>query len=50
MKTCDLLDHVPQLVKAYGKWPSYLYLLLATSTGRRVIFGGCALLILKVFS
>lgn len=22
----ELLDHVPVLVKAYGKWPSYVYL------------------------
>ncbi|MGM4905904.1 hypothetical protein AB8B21_07515 [Tardiphaga sp. 866_E4_N2_1] len=22
----ELLDHVPVLVKAYGKWPSYMYL------------------------
>jgi hypothetical protein len=28
----QLLEHVPTLVKAYGKWPSYLYLLFATAT------------------
>ena len=28
-----LLDHVPQLVKAYGRWPSFLYLLFATARG-----------------
>ncbi|MDA9525418.1 hypothetical protein XI06_35185 [Bradyrhizobium sp. CCBAU 11434] len=22
----ELLDHIPMLVKAYGKWPSYVYL------------------------
>jgi hypothetical protein len=26
-----ILDHVPALVKTYGKWPSYLVLLLATA-------------------
>jgi hypothetical protein len=27
----QLLDHVPALVKAYGKWPSFAYLLFATA-------------------
>ena len=26
-----LLDHVPQLVKAYGRWPSFAYLVFATA-------------------
>ena len=25
-----LLDHLPYLVKTYGKWPSFLYLIVAT--------------------
>jgi hypothetical protein len=29
----QLLNHVPVLVKAYGKWPSFAYLLLATVRG-----------------
>ena len=29
----QLLDHVPELVKAYGKWPSFAYLLVATVRG-----------------
>jgi hypothetical protein len=38
----ELLDHVPQLVKAYGRWPSFLYLIFATAVAhrRRVIFAG----------
>ena len=40
METGDVFYHAPQLVKAYGKWPSYLYLLLAMSTARRVILAG----------
>lgn len=27
----DVLDHLPALVKLYGKWPSYLYLCFATA-------------------
>jgi hypothetical protein len=27
----NALDHLPALIKAYGKWPSYLYLLIATA-------------------
>ncbi|MBX9775734.1 MAG: hypothetical protein K2Y71_15235 [Xanthobacteraceae bacterium] len=26
----EVLDHVPALVKTYGKWPSFFVLLLAT--------------------
>lgn len=26
-----ILNHVPTLVKTYGKWPSFLVLLLATT-------------------
>jgi hypothetical protein len=29
----DLLDHVPTLVKTYGKWPSFVVLMLATTQG-----------------
>ena len=38
----ELLDHVPQLVKAYGRWPSFLYLIFATAVAhrRRVTFAG----------
>jgi hypothetical protein len=28
-----LLEHVPTLVKTYGKWPSFIVLLLATAHG-----------------
>ena len=27
----ELLNHVPSLVKTYGKWPSFVVLLLATT-------------------
>lgn len=27
----NVLDHMPMLVKTYGKWPSYVYLLFATA-------------------
>jgi hypothetical protein len=27
----DVLDHMPMLIKTYGKWPSYAYLLFATA-------------------
>lgn len=33
----ELLQHVPILVKAYGKWPSYVYLLLATPMSRGLL-------------
>jgi hypothetical protein len=36
----NLLDHVPALVKAFGKWPSYAYLMFATAQVRRVVLGG----------
>jgi hypothetical protein len=39
----QLLDHVPVLVKAYGKWPSFAYLLVATVRGV-VLAGGVILL------
>jgi hypothetical protein len=31
----DLLDHIPVLTEAYGRWPSFFYLLLATVVTRR---------------
>ena len=31
MELGRLLDHVPQLVKAYGRWPSFAYLVFATA-------------------
>jgi hypothetical protein len=27
-----LLEHVPTLVRAYGRWPSFLYLMFATAS------------------
>ncbi|KZD22804.1 hypothetical protein A4A58_28100 [Tardiphaga robiniae] len=33
----ELLDHVPLLVKAYGRWPSYVYLLLFTPLSRGLL-------------
>lgn len=27
----NVLDHLPALIKAYGKWPGYLYLPFATA-------------------
>jgi hypothetical protein len=29
----DLLNHVPVLVKIYGKWPSFMVLMFATTQG-----------------
>ena len=29
----DLLEHVPTLVKTYGKWPSFVVLLFAIAQG-----------------
>ncbi len=29
----DLLNHVPTLVRTYGKWPSFVVLLFATAQG-----------------
>jgi hypothetical protein len=40
MELENLPNHVPALVKAYGKWPSYAYLLFATALGRRAMLGG----------
>jgi hypothetical protein len=40
MELGNLLNHVPALVKAYGKWPSYAYLMFATLQVRRVVLGG----------
>jgi hypothetical protein len=28
----ELLDRVPSLVRIYGKWPSFAYLVLATAS------------------
>jgi hypothetical protein len=33
----ELLDQVPVLVRAYGKCPSYVYLLLFTPFGRGLL-------------
>jgi len=33
----ELLDHVPVLVRAYGKWPSYVYLSLFTPLSRGLL-------------
>jgi hypothetical protein len=33
----QLLDHVPELVKAYGKWPSFAYLCFATAGSSVVV-------------
>lgn len=43
----ELLDHVPMLVRVYGKWPSYIYLLLFTPLGRGLV--GFAAAVLSVF-
>jgi hypothetical protein len=43
MELGNLLDHVPALVKAYGKWPSYAYLAL----GRRVVLGGILVVVIQ---
>lgn len=37
----EVLDHVPALVKTYGKWPSFMVLLLASGNA----IGGLALVI-----
>jgi len=47
MELGNLLDHVPTLVKAYGKWPSYAYLLFATALGRRVVLGGILVVVIQ---
>jgi hypothetical protein len=36
----ELLDHVPVLVKAYGKWPSYVYLFVVSLWTPLVVVGG----------
>lgn len=33
----ELLEHVPVLVKAYGRWPSFVYLLLFTPFSRGLL-------------
>lgn len=33
----ELLDHVPTLVKAYGKWPSFLFVIFATALTSRLV-------------
>jgi hypothetical protein len=40
----ELLDHVPVLVRAYGKWPSYCYLVMATALQSKIalLFGSIA--------
>ena len=38
------LDHVPQLVKAYGRWPSFAYLVFAVAA--RPVAAGLLLLAL----
>jgi hypothetical protein len=47
MELGNLLYHVPALVKAYGKWPSYAYLLFATARVQRVLLGGILLVIVQ---
>ena len=37
----ELLRHVPTLVKAYGKWPSYIYLFVATLWTPLLVGVGC---------
>lgn len=34
----ELLDHVPMLVRAYGKWPSFIYLVFVTLLRPRLFF------------
>ena len=43
MELGKLLDHVPQLVKAYGRWPSFAYLVFVTA---RPVAAGLLLLAL----
>jgi hypothetical protein len=43
MASKNLLDHVPTLVRAYGKWPSYAYLLVATVLIRGIVPAGIVL-------
>jgi hypothetical protein len=38
-----LLDHLPELVNAYGKWPSFAYLFFATAMAHRITFGALCL-------
>lgn len=45
----ELLDHVPVLVKAYGRWPSYIYLLLATPLRRGLLGALATILALIVY-
>jgi hypothetical protein len=47
MELGNLLDHVPTLVKAYGKWPSYAYLLFATTQVRPVLLGGILVVVIQ---
>ena len=45
----ELLDHVPALVKAYGRWPSYLVILLCTPSFRGVLAASGALFALVLY-
>jgi hypothetical protein len=48
----ELLDHVPVLLRAYGKWPSYCYLVMATALQSKIVllFGSLAVgLLFKSF-
>jgi hypothetical protein len=47
MELENLLNHVPALVKTYGKWPSYAYLLFATALGRRVVLSGILVVVIQ---
>ena len=46
----DLLEHVPHLVKTYGKWPSYAYLYFATAMAHRITFGALLLALYHWFA
>ncbi len=33
----ELLEHVPMLARVYGKWPSYIYLVMFTPLSRGLL-------------
>lgn len=44
----ELLRSVPILVRAYGRWASFLYLVLATTLSSRVLLLAVLLLVLWI--
>jgi hypothetical protein len=44
-----VLDHLPSLVKAYGRWPSYGYLMWELTTRRPVILAAAIVALYRAF-